>query len=304
MYRDQLEKYIPLEFDLSKYDATANMELVHWLDNLMKRARSFSCYLSNDLQLNEYEPEQNSISEGFFEFANDGLSSKQLFETNVTNNIEQGAHIDSNVHNLIQAMFVFDNKSNLSVLGSMTLNDLIVLKDRFITQEFEELHSEIEPSIFPSEMIENLGKLNDEIFSFSDDGKMELSWLKVDMNCTDKEIKSAFDDWLKQARTRQTKDIKPKRREHKIKTLNKTTFRKWHDAKVLSYIDIVTWNFLKQNKPTSKIIGEILFPDPRNLADKAKIIEDTVHPYACQLTSTMFLGRMLKLVLADNWEEN
>lgn len=304
MYPEELKKYIPPEFDLAKYKKTANMELIYWLDNLISRADLFEYYLVNDLTFGEDKRESENSANVFAAIANDELSSEEIFERDVINNLEQGAYINPNMLNYVDAMYVYQNKNTVPIVSNISFYHLLELRNHYITEDLEELYSKVEKSILPSAMVENLGVLNTEICSYNNDGKVDESWLKIDMNCTDKEIKSAFNDWLEQARLKQNKDAKQKKWKHKVKLLNETTFRKWHDSKVLAYIDIVTWNFLKQNKITYKIIGDILYPDPKNLADKAKMIEDTSHTYACQLTSSLFLTRMLKVALDKKTEEN
>lgn len=304
MYPEELKKYIPPEFDLAKYKKTANMELIYWFDNLISRAGLFEYYLVNDLTFGEDKRESENSANVFAAIANDELSSEEIFERDVINNLEQGAYINPNMFNYVDAMYVYQNKNTVPIVSNISFYQLLELRNHYITEDLEELYSKVEKSILPSAMVENLGVLNTEICSYNNDGKVDESWLKIDMNCTDKEIKSAFNDWLEQARLKQNKDAKQKKWKHKVKLLNETTFRKWHDSKVLAYIDIVTWNFLKQNKITYKIIGDILYPDPKNLADKAKMIEDTSHAYACQLTSSLFLTRMLKVALDKKTEEN
>ncbi|MBL1320427.1 MAG: hypothetical protein COA63_005120 [Methylophaga sp.] len=302
MYSEHLQKFIPPEFDLAKYEKSANIELIYWVDNLIKRAKPLSCFLNSDHEFTVYKCNSESESEsdkGFYDFVSDGLDERELFERDVRLNILSGTFVDENIHNLVQAMFIDETSHAVSIISEMNYADLISLDEKNITKEKRELFSTVEQSRFPSDLEKNLGELNNPIYSYSVNGEIDLSWLKVDMSCSDSEISTAFNDWLKQHREKEESLIKTKRRMHKLKKINKTAFRKWHDAKVLAYIDLVTWNFLNKQKITSINLGEILFPDPRIISDKAKMIDDTTKPYAERLTSNRFIRRVGKIVVDE-----
>lgn len=300
MYPEHLRKFIPPEFDLAKYEEAANMELIHWVDNLIKRAKPLICFLNSDHEFTGYKCNSESEYEkGFHDFVSGGLDERELFERDVIENIFNGALVDENVHNLVQAMFIDETRHSASIISEMNYADLISLDGKNLTKERRDLYSTVEHSMFPSELEKNLGELNNPIYSYSSNGEIELSWLKIDMSCSDSEISAAFNDWLKQHRAKEESLIKTKRRMHKLKKINKTAFRKWHDAKVLAYIDLVTWNFLNKQKITSINLGKILFPDPRIISDKAKMIDDTTKPYAERLTSNRFIRRVGKIVIDE-----
>ncbi len=297
MYPEHLQKYIPPEFDLAKYDKAANMELIHWMNNLVLRSSSFSCYQANDYSFNEYNiAHKDPIDAEFYIFANGELSPKEGFEKDLFKNIAEGVIVDYSIHTFFDAFFIPETGDHLSTVKGMTYEDLFLLKAKYLTDEKQELYSNVEQSFFPTIHESNLGALNNVIQSFDSEGNIQSSWLKIDMNCSDSEITKAFSSWLKKTRTELDGQRKTKTRERKLNHFNQVTFRKWHDAKALPYIDLVTWNFLKKNKVTSKILGEILFPDPRNLSDKAKIIEDTTRPYVSQLTSPSFKRRVISIL--------
>lgn len=158
-----------------------------------------------------------------------------------------------------------------------------------------------------AEKLESIDETKDEfaVDDISDKGSY-LAWLRIDMSCSDNEIVEEFSNWLGRARDRAVNDeeIKPKRRGYKLKKFSLPTLRKWHDSNILAYIDLVAWNTLKGNKITSKIIGDILFPNPRNHRDSTTIINDTVKPLVHELTSKVTLDRILKVAAERNRQKN
>lgn len=294
MYPEYLHQYIPPDFDLAKYDKAANMEFINWIENLEQRFEPFMHYLTGDTTCNELKKKDaNKYDKNLYAFINEGVNQKELVQKKISNNISCGVVLDSLFHSFFKTSFIDDGTEYASIVKGITYAELVLLRDAYITEEVQELYSKAEPSFFSSVWEKNLGKLNDVIHSHGSDGEVNLSWLKVDMNCSDSEITSAFSTWLKKTRTKQEAEDKPKRREFKLKNFNQVAFRKWHDSKVLPYIDLVTWNFLQENKVTSRILGDILFPDPRNLSDTTAIINDTVKPLAIKLTSKVTLKRMM-----------
>lgn len=300
MYPEHLQKFIPPYFDLANYDATANMELIYWLDNLIKRAKPYKCALYNDDLFDSYKFNSDNEEDGsLYEFISEGLNEKELFEKDVIQNILNGALLDENVHNFVNVMFLEEDNNFSSIVTEMTHVDLISLEKSKLTNDMKEKYSTVDRSFIPALTEKNFGDLNDPIHSHDINNEIEFSWLKVDMSCSDSEIRVAFNEWLKQHRDREKSLIQQKRRVHKLKIINETTLRKWHQAKVLPYIDLVTWNFLTNQKVSSNAIGEILFPNPRLASDRAKMVDDTTKPYAEKLTSERFIRRAIKLVVDE-----
>jgi hypothetical protein len=284
-------KYIPPDFDLQKYQVTANMDFIYWVDNLIKRSKQFLCVLEKDYDFTIYKSTANDSD--FVGFVNGELSEAEIFRNEVLGNISNGAFIDKNVDRFIDVLFAEEVKSS-KILYEITYADLISLEKEVLTNEIKEQFEKVEDSFIPSIYEQNLGGLNNSINTSEGNEYTDFSWLKIDMSGSDSEIKSAFSSWLKKHRS----SYKQKsRRTHKLKTLSNSTLRKWHDARVLAYIDLVSWNFLKKQKVSSNNIGEILFPEPMNLANRAKMIDDTTKPYAIQLTASHFIRRALKLVI-------
>lgn len=189
-----------------------------------------------------------------------------------------------------------DTAEYAAVVKEITYFELFTMANKLKTGEIEKLYSEIDFLIFPLMNQKKLGKLNN-IFPASSIDQENIAWLKVDMGSLDAEITNAFSGWLQRTRKEQITEVKNTKTKV-IKTFNPETFRLWSNARVLQYIDLVTWNILIGNKITDKIIGDILFPDPKNSQDKTGMIRDTVKHYANQLTSTPMLTRIMN-VLAD-----
>lgn len=276
MYQEHLQKYIPPDFDLAKYDKAANMELVSWIENLSMRLIGF---MASDKVLAQKQ--------------------KTLLEDISQKNISYGVVLDTPYAEFLNGLIMDDDAEYASVVKDITYFELFTMADAVKTPELGKVYSAIESTILPLINQKMLGKLNDVFPVYSLDDEENLAWLEIDMNCSDNEITAAFSGWLDRARKRQlAENEKPKRREHKVNKFNQVAFRHWHDAKVLAYIDLVSWNNLKGNKITSNIIGNILFPDPRSLRDSTAIINDTVKPLANKLTSPPNIRRMIK-VFAD-----
>ena len=279
MYSKNLLKYIPQNFELSKYDKAANMELINWIENLAMRLLGFAAS-KNKLAL--LDPKQKALIEG--------LTQKI---------INQGVTLGSQYSAMLNEMLTKDDAEYTSIVRDITYYELFRLSDILKTTDMDRLYSEVKSIFLHLLNQQELGKLNDPLPTYRENDEARLSWLEVDMNCSDSEITAAFSEWLKHTRAKKLSEIPMlKRREHKLNKFNQVAFRKWHDAQVLAYIDLITWNNLKGNKITSKIIGDILFPDPKSLRDSTAMINDTVKPLANKLTSLPTTRRMLK-VLSD-----
>ena len=121
-----------------------------------------------------------------------------------------------------------------------------------------------------------------------------LAWLQIDMTGEDDEILEAFTGWLKRTRG-QNKVIKRNRRDYKHKKFSQATLRRWHNDRVLPYLDLHTWNVHKGNTVTNKILGDILFPDPKDTRNREALITNTLKPLAKTLISKNMLDRMFKV---------
>jgi len=257
------------------------MELINWIENLAIRMLSFATS-KNKLAL--LDTKQKTLIEGLTQEA-----------------INQGVVLGSPYSKLLNVMLMKDHAEYTSIVRDITYYELFSLADILKTTDMDKQYSEVKSMFLHLLNQQELGKLNAPLPTYRENDEARLSWLEVDMNCSDSEITAAFSDWLKHARTKELSETPMlKRREHKLNKFNQVAFRKWHDAQVLAYLDLITWNNLVGNKITSKIIGDILFPDPKSLRDPTAMINDTVKPLANKLTSLIIMRRIFKVVMDEN----
>lgn len=284
MYREHLEEYIPPGFDLTKYDACINMSLIGWIENISARLLIYLACLKN---IESITSEQ-----------------KKLFEEIIENNIDMGVLSDTHVRKVIEGVIQDDEADYSSIVKEITYFELFYLADTFKTEELEKLYAEINFPVFPLINQDSLGELNQPV-SFNMDEDAENAWLKVDLTCSKKEIIEAFSGWLTRAKAaRENTENKPSSRERKINIFNETAFRKWHAERVLPYIDVFIWNKLKGNKLTDQEIGTILYPDPRDIRDKGKLVFFNTKPYVEKLMSIATFRRMLAVHADQNMKKN
>lgn len=282
MYSEQLSKFIPEGFTLEKYQAAANMSLECWLANLSMR---FLGYISSKADMDSVDDSQ-----------------KALIRNINTRNIQNGVITDKRINELLNVLIMHDRSESSSVVKELTYLELFSLADSLKSPELEKLYIETELSTFSVLNQDNAGKLNDFISTSDAYPEDELSFLQIDMNCSDNEIKAAFSGWLQQEREKRKSDKSSNRREHQMKNFNTVTFRKWHDARVIAYLDLVTWNYLEGNKVTSNMLGKILFPETeiRDKRDPNAMVNDTVKPLANKLTDRTTLKRMANVIADKN----
>lgn len=277
MYPENIQQYVPPEFDLAKYEKAANMELVNWLENLTARVSGY--LLDEDLIENLGERQLKFISE------------------QTEKNINYGVHSSDNYEKFLSLMKTKDDAQYSSVVRDVTYFDLMRISDSVLTSAHQKQYSKLNHQIFAYFNQDSLGILNQKISIPTLDDE-NPAWLEIDMNCSETEILAAFKNWLKDYR-HSNEDI-TKSRERTIKIFSPANFRNWHLAKVLPYIDLVTWNKLRGNKPNSYIFSKILYPDPKDISDKARKIDDTTLPHVTKLMSPDTLRRMMKILFSQN----
>jgi len=279
----QLEDFIPKGFSLDKYDASANLTLESWIINLSSRALAF--------QVSDIKTELEDSQLEFIRHLNQ-------------QNIENGVIQDAKSGQMLRAMAMADEAHYNSIVREITYLELFQITTLLKTPELEELYLEAKITPFTIVNQKFIGDLNKPIpYSdlFIED---QMSLLQIDMNCSDSEIQTAFADWLKKSRETSSNQRLSKRREHRLKNFNNVAFRKWHDARVLAYLDLISWNRIQGNKITSKIMGDILFPETNQLRDTTAMINDTIKPLAEKLTDMTTLRRMAKVFADENRQKN
>jgi uncharacterized protein DUF6387 len=286
MYPEHLIQFIPPEFDIAKYDKTANMPIELWMLNILIKLVGYKAY--------ETQVDLSSVPQSDLEKVIPAL--ELLIAKGVI------TELDENFNLMLRDLIDMDKAKYTAQVRELTYYDLFTIIEDLKSGEMEKLYTEKGKSMIPpiAMLLQNkLGKLNETLNIYDKYWEnSSSSFLKVDLDCTDSEIKSAFSGWLKQKRSTIKKEVLPSR-SYQIKNLNKVTFRKWYDHRVLAYMDLVTWNYVQGNKLTSKIIGDILFPEQRDLKDTTSAVNDTVKPLAAKLTNITTIKRMIK-VFAEN----
>jgi hypothetical protein len=286
MYPEHLIKYIPPEFDIAKYDKTANMPIQLWILNILIKLLGYKAY--------EKQVDLSSIPQSDLEKA---IPAIELL-------IAKGVitELDGSINLMLEHLIDSDKAKYTAQVRELTYYDLFTIIADLKSGEMEKLYTEKGKSLIPpiAMLLQNkLGRLNETLDIYDKYWEnSSSSFLKVDLDCTNSEIKSAFSEWLRQKRSMEKKE-ELSRRKDKIVHLNKVTFRRWYNHRVLAYMDLVTWNYIQGNNPTSKIIGDILFFEQRNVKDTTTMIDDTVKPLATKLTNITTIKRMIK-VFGDN----
>ena len=281
MYPEDLQKYVPPEFDLAKYDKCRNMDLIEWIVNISSRMYP---YLVCTHQ--EYEVETKQ---------------RLLFEQLVDHNILRGAITDSPSQVLLEEIIKHDVRWASPIVREMNFFDLFNLNDVHKTEDRDKLYSEINTRLYPLIPRETLGELDKPIQSDCED-----SWLRIEMGASKREIQEAFTSWLDKAKKEQEILNKPEKGHQRIiKNFNDVTFRKWFSAKVLPYIDLVTWNHFQGNKLNDTIITSILFINEKHLDfEPINFLRLTTRPHVKKIMSPETVRRMLNLYSMEKCKEN
>lgn len=261
MYAEHLQPFIPPNFDLSKYKAASNINLWDWSCNFGKRC---------GLRLEIYD------------------------EDLILDNIENGVFVT-------EKKTTSSSNDLISVLREVNAYQVFLMSDE-LDKRFggKKLYAQAqENGLYDRTSDSELNQYISELDETYDWFMLDPAWLEIDMSCSDKEIKEAFNQWLSHKRAA-TNDKKLKRREYKLKEFSEATLRRWAEARVLEYLDLEAWNFLHDNVVTSKIYGDILFPEYRDKRDNTSYINDKVKPLAELLTSQDMIMRMRKVFFQTN----
>lgn len=288
MYSKELQKYIPPEFNLNNYNKSANINLKTWVINILARMVFYKLY-EFDIDPFQYENVERSDIDNFIAFSEISISDGVI-------------ELDEGMDELINKLIDMDKAMYLSQVRELTYFELFNLSDSLKTEALSREYQQTKSTVIPSLAMlfqNSLGILNDTVTLndkfWSDDSVL----LKVDLSCSDSEIKMAFSDWLKEKRKH--KAVKEtKRRSYQLKKLNNVTFRKWYDARILAYLDLVSWNHLQGNRLTSKVIGDILFPSEGELRDTTSLINDTVKPLSNKLANITTIKRMIRVYVEES----
>lgn len=261
MYPENIQQYVPPEFDLAKYETASDITLWDWATNFAKR-----CGIKYDIYDDELTQENISLGVHIHKDLSVGLDDTLAVLRDVTN------------YQVMSAADALDHK-----IDARKMYSRLGANDPFYRREDTELNQPV------SETIKTVDWL-----------MLEPEWLEIDLGCSDKEIKAAFEGWLQAKRAATDKNEKRKRRQYKLNEFSAPTLRRWYESRVLAYLDIEAWNTIEDNKITSKIYGDILFPEYKDKRDNTGYVNDTVKPLADLLTSQEVILRMRKVYLHSN----
>ena len=108
------------------------------------------------------------------------------------------------------------------------------------------------------------------------------AWIFVDLSATDDQLIEDFSKWLARRREADRKRL--------VETpppscFSEVDFKKWHDHRVLAYIDLELFAAHFDLKLTNELIGSYLFADDLEISPSEKI-RKTVRPLAKRLLSS------------------
>ncbi|WP_300493166.1 DUF6387 family protein [uncultured Methylophaga sp.] len=266
MYAEHLKPFIPPEFDLTKYESAATLDLWDWAANLGKR-----CGLRCDLL--EEELTLENIQHGVF------ILGKKPCRYN-------------------DSIAVVREITNSQVL---TMSETLEMKygamSAYLSEKKTYANQEIDNPI--------LNAYVSDTDANTDWLMHEPAWLEMDMYCSDKELRASFDRWLTDYRDKNhDPQQNRKRREYKLKEFSRATLRRWHDAKILAFLDLEAWNYLKGNPVTDKYMGDILYPEYINHRDNTEFLRNKVKPLADLLSSQDVIMRMRKVFIDTSGQKN
>jgi len=305
MYPEYLQKYIPPNFDILKYESSKTMDLDDWIANLMFRRidtpRSDKDILDEVIREVEiYGYVKPDISDDQI-IKNYRLNDKNQSEKMLKRLLEHGAFHRDRLVDERAIEYYKQNKDELLIFDdySEIVRDISLKEVKWCVEAMDLMPDYDEfMDLYNFDQNESRDaqkkKLLNSFRPYGFDKGNTCAWLSVDFSCSDKEITQAFDLWLKQSRKKLDKpNVAPqKSRDRKVKQFGDTARRKWYATKILPYLDLVNWNLLHENNPTSAVLGEILFPSNPSSTD---MINDTVKPLAKKLTSHAMNSRMTKV---------
>lgn len=119
--------------------------------------------------------------------------------------------------------------------------------------------------------------------------------LRIDVAATEEQLVQDFRKYVREIKARLRMDALP------VKNVNMIQTKKWHEQKVLPYLDLTLWCEYKGMRITQQRIGSLLFPDEIEISLDERV-RKTVRPLAEQLISYLFLLTLNKQVDAKQKE--
>lgn len=93
----------------------------------------------------------------------------------------------------------------------------------------------------------------------------------INLNVPDEILVKQFMKWVRTEREKYQAKPTP----NKVIRISSAKMRRWHDKRVIPYLDLVQWHQLNGNKITKHHIAKIIFPDERDRNPVDMIIKST-----------------------------
>lgn len=123
------------------------------------------------------------------------------------------------------------------------------------------------------ELVESVNKNQYEFLMLMEKEDQQIASIaSVNVNIPDDILVKSFLSWVHNERQRIGRNVLKK-------AISNATFRRWHEARLLQYMDIISWHKLTGTVITDGQAGMILFPDD-NRGGVAERIRKTTKPLA------------------------
>lgn len=113
---------------------------------------------------------------------------------------------------------------------------------------------------------------------------LNYSLVAVELNSSDEVILDDFKNWLIEARKHTGKQAFQK-------LFSEARLRRWHDARVLEYLDLTTWHKNNGMEITQGQIAEVIFPDDRT-GGATERVRKTTKPLVNELMTPDFINSL------------
>ncbi|MBN3777953.1 hypothetical protein G3O06_10350 [Burkholderia sp. Ac-20345] len=259
----------PTSFQVEKYDACANFEAQDWYVNLMHRALRKSAATHGDYYARELKRAANMVLENpIFPRMNlvegDGFS-KNVFKSQIR---------DQTAYDYLSGEWILRVYGN----GDSSYGDALTIldKDVHVEAKFDEKATQAYEKLdVPAwKMLTDLGvDISGEVF------------VSVDLYASEEKLIDDFRIWLRATRSALgAPNIK--------RRFSGTDFERWHQNRILGYLDLTFWAQINGFRLTNEVIGSALFPNEYNVSLSERV-RKVVAPLALSASSSPFIEALL-----------
>ncbi|QVN18739.1 DUF6387 family protein [Burkholderia pyrrocinia] len=266
---------LPKSFQVEKYDECASFNAQDWYSNLMHRAlrksmASHGEYYANELKggadrvLERPIFPRMKISEG------DGFS-KNVFKSQI---------LDQTAYDYLTGEWIL----RIYDSGDSSYRDALTTMD-------EEVHGE---SNFGEKASKAYEKLDVPAWKMLTDLGFDISGevlVSVDLYASEEKLIEDFRAWLRTTREKLgVPNIKRK--------FTEADFERWHQNKILGYLDLTFWAHINGYRLTNEMIGSALFPDEYSVSLSERV-RKVVAPLALSASSSAYIEALLSQALNE-----